>query len=205
VLADRDPGGDRRHDGLERRGETDTCGRNEPDGGERQRERDHGRDKDHRRDLQIALGRRLCPRQQPRRSNDAPSNERESEAPHQERRGPVGLAESLSEREVEREDERVRGSECEAERIQLAQARVVRARGEEAAEDRERGSDPESLADGAPPKPGIDEEQDRPGVLDDERDADRDPLYRLVVDEGYPGEANHAEHGEPGQISASDA
>src|SRR5437879_7163769 len=138
MLAERDPRGDRRHDRLERRREADPRSRYETYRGEREGERDDRGDDDDRRDLNVSLCRGLAPRQEPRRPHNAPPDQREPEAPHEKSRRVVRLAEPLTEREVQGEDERVHRGEREAKRVELAQPRVVRAGGEEAPEDRKR-------------------------------------------------------------------
>src|SRR5207249_12034794 len=49
----------------------------------------------------------------------------------------------------------------------------------------------------------VDEQEDGPRVLDDERDPDRDALDRLVIDERNAREANDTEDNEEWQVGAA--
>src|SRR5207245_11027426 len=98
--------------------------------------------------------------------------------------------------------ERVRRGQCQAERVELAKAGVVRAGREEASDHGERRGDPQATADRPSAEPRVHQEQDRPCVLDDEGDPDRDALDRLVIDERYAREANDTEDDEEGQVGA---
>src|SRR5438270_571069 len=202
FLAKGDPRGDGGDDRLKRRRKADSRGRDEPHRGQRERERDDRRDNDHRGDLDVAVHGCLRPRQEPGRMYDAPPDKREPKAPHEERRGAVRLPKAFAEREVKREDERVHRGKREAERVELAQSRVVRTGREEAPENGEHRGNPEAAADRPPAEPRVDQEQDRPGVLDDEGNPDRDALDRLVIDERYAREANDTEDNEEGQVGA---
>src|SRR5205809_158589 len=181
----------------------DARGRDEPHRGEREREWDDRRNHHHRRDLDVAVHGCLRPRQEPGRMYDAPPDKREPKTPHEKCRRAVRLAKTFAEREVKREDERVHRSKREAERVELAQSRVVRTGRKEAPENGEHRGNPEAPADRSPAEPRVDQEQDRPGVLDDEGNPDRDALDRLVIDERNPGEPDDAEHNEERQVGAA--
>src|SRR5216110_2793941 len=203
FLAKGDPRGDGGDDRLKRRRKADARGRDEPDRRERERERDDRRDNDHRRDLDVAIHGGLRPRQEPGRMYDAPPDKREPKTPHENCRRAVRLAKTFAEREVKREDERVHRGKREAERVELAQSRVVRTGRKEAPENGEHRGNPEAPADRSPAEPRVDQEKDRPGVLDDEGNPDRDALDRLVIDERNPCEAHDAEHNEERQVGAA--
>src|SRR5207249_4955805 len=143
--------------------------------------------------------------EKPRRSNDAPPDKREAETPHKKRRRAVRLAQPLAEREVQREDECIHRGERKADRVELAESGVVRTSGEEASNDGKSRGDPQSPADRPPAQPRVDQQEDRPGVLDDERHTDWDALDRLVVDEGYAREADDPEDSKERKIRSADA
>src|SRR5438034_8859250 len=149
MLAERDPCRDCGDHRLDRGGEADARGGDQPDRGEGECEWDDRRDHDDRCDLEVAVRRRLRPRQEPWRVNDAPSNKRKAEPPDEKRRGAVGLPEALAEREVQREDERVYRREREPERVELAKSCVIRAGREETSKNGERRSNPQTPADRA--------------------------------------------------------
>ena len=135
---------------------------------------------------------------------DAPPDKREPKTPHEKCRRAVRLAKTFAEREVKREDERVHRSKREAERVELAQSRVVRTGRKEAPENGEHRGNPEAPADRSSAEPRVDQEQERPGVLDDEGNPDRDALDRLVIDERNPCEAHDAEDGKDRKILSPD-
>ena len=68
VLTECDPCRDGGHDRLERRGEANARGRDEPNRGERERERNDRSDHDDGSDLDVTIRSRIGPRQEPRRS-----------------------------------------------------------------------------------------------------------------------------------------
>src|SRR6058998_4367450 len=108
--------------------------------------------------------RRRGPGQRPQGSEHRPREEREAEPVHKERRRPVALQDPLCEGEVEREDERGEDRKGNALRVQLEQGGVVRARGEETADEREYSGEPEPAADRASTQARPDEQQDGRGV-----------------------------------------
>src|SRR2546427_346079 len=97
----------------------------------------------------------------PGRPDDAPAREREPKSPYEERGRRVARTQAPRQAEVEREEERVERGEREPDRVELAERGVVRARREEAAEDRDRGGDPEASSDDAPLQASVGEQQQR--------------------------------------------
>src|SRR5439155_11070618 len=143
--------------------------------------------------------------QRPHRLEELPGDEREAEAVHRERPRGVPRRKTLAEDEVRREEDRVERSDEHALGVHRAQGRVVRARREETACEREDAGIPERGSDTPTAKSCPQQNEDDRGVLDDERDRDGDALDRFVVEPLHTAHAEDAERGEPDEILAADA
>ncbi len=143
-------------------------------------------------------------REAPPRLHDRPEDDGEEEAPREQRDRVAALHLVLGEQEVHGEDHGRDQREGDAEAVERDAAPELHHQRQ--AGEREREREPDAAAHVlVPERPRPDRDEKRAEVLDQERDADLQPVDGEEVEELDERDADDAEEGEPGELAALDA